>query len=48
MYYDVAFFRGLVERKVLPPKQLYWRVQAAFVICGNTLDGKSNRPLFNK
>ena len=46
MYYDVDFFRERVDRRVLPPRQLYWRVCAAFVIFGNKVDSKTNKPLF--
>ena len=47
MYYDVDFFRERVDRRVLPPRQLYWRVRAVFVIFGNKVDSKTNKPLFN-
>lgn len=47
MYYDVDFFRQRVDRRVLPPRQLYWRVRAVFAIFGDKEDSKLKRPLFN-
>ena len=46
MYYDVDFFRARVDRRVLPPRQLYWRVRAVFAIFGNKVDSKTKKPLF--
>ena len=46
MYYDVAWFRARVERVVLPPSQLYWRVRAVFEIYGPMQDQKTGKPLF--
>ena len=46
LYYDVAWFRARVERIVLPPSQLYWRVRAVFEICGPMQDQKAGKPLF--
>jgi hypothetical protein len=48
MYYQPRFFQELVERRVLPPRQLYWRVRAVYVKFGNRIDTKSRKPLFNK
>jgi hypothetical protein len=48
LYYNVKFFRDRVDRRVLPPKQLYWRVRAVYVLFGNKSDSKTNKPLFNK
>jgi hypothetical protein len=48
MYYKPRFFQELVERRVLPPRQLYWRVRAVYVKFGNRIDAKSKKPLFNK
>jgi hypothetical protein len=48
MYYDVDFFRQRVDRRVLPPRQLYWRVRAVFAVFGNKEDTKLKKPLFNK
>ena len=47
MYYNRAWFRERVERVVLPPSQLYWRVRAVFEIYGPMLDKKTGNPLFN-
>jgi hypothetical protein len=48
IYYKPEFFRKRVERIILPPRQLYWRVRAVYVRFGNKLDGKTGYPLFNK
>jgi hypothetical protein len=48
MYYSVDFFRELVERQILPPRQLYWRVRAVYVEFGNRVCSKSGKPLFGK
>jgi hypothetical protein len=48
MYYHPSFFAKGVERIVLPPHQLYWRVRAVFVTFGSKVDSKSGKPLFNK
>ena len=47
MYYDVNFFRQRVDRRILPPRQLYWRVRSVFVLFGAKVDSKSKMPLFN-
>jgi hypothetical protein len=47
MYYDVDFFRERVDRRVLPPRELYWRVRAVFAVFGNKVDSKTGKPLFN-
>lgn len=47
MYYDIDFFRQRVDRRILPPRQLYWRVRSVFVLFGGKLDSKSKMPLFN-
>ena len=47
MYFNSKFFRACVPRRMLPPKQLYWRVRAVFVTYGGKRDAKSNKPLFN-
>ena len=46
MYYDVDFFRQRVDRRILPPRQLYWRVRSVFILFGK-VDSKSKMPLFN-
>ena len=48
MYYNVDYFRKRVERIVLPPSKLYWRVRAVFELYGNKCDSKTGLPLFNK
>ena len=48
MYYDVDSFRQRVDRRILPPRQLYWRVRSLFVLFGDKVDSKSKLPLFNK
>lgn len=47
LYYDAKFFKDCVERIVLPPKQLYWRLRAVFMIFGDLKDPKTKKPLFN-
>jgi hypothetical protein len=47
MYFNVDFFRTRVDRRVLPPRLLYWRVRAVFAIFGNKVDSKTKTPLFN-
>jgi hypothetical protein len=37
-----------MERMILPPRQLYWRVRAVYVRFGNKIDSKTGLPLFNK
>jgi hypothetical protein len=48
MYFKPSFFSQRVERKQLPPSQLYWRVRAVFVAFGTKMDSSTGRPLFNK
>jgi hypothetical protein len=48
MYYSVDFFRELVERQILPPRQLCWRVRAVYVEFGNRVCSKSGKALFGK
>ena len=47
MYFDVKYFRKRVERNVLPPSKLYWRVRGVFAVFGNRIDTKLGKPLFN-
>ena len=47
-YFNARLFRECVERKVPSPKILYWRVRAVYALFGNMVDGKTNKPLFNK
>lgn len=47
MYFNAAFWKQCVNRRVLPPRLLYWRVRAVFVAYGNIIDPKSGLPLFN-
>jgi hypothetical protein len=48
MYYHPRFFQERVERRVLPPSKLYWRVRAVYVKFGHMCDSKAGKPLFNK
>ena len=48
LYYDVAWFRTRVERIVLPPSALYWRVRAVYELYGNMKDKKTDAPLFGE
>lgn len=48
MYYNVKAFRSVVDRRILPPRQLYWWVRAVFVQFGNQVDSKTKKPLFGK
>ena len=47
MYFNVKAVRACVDRRILPPKQLYWRVRAVFVIFGSKIDSRTKKPLFN-
>ena len=47
MYFNADFFKACVERRILPPKELYWRVRAVFVTFGDMIDAGTNKPLFN-
>jgi hypothetical protein len=48
LYFNPDFFRTRVERMILPPRQLYWRVRAVYVRFGDKIDSKTGLPLFNK
>ena len=48
MCYHVDFFRKRVDRRVLPPRQLYWRVRSVFVVFGSKIDSKTGKPLFHE
>ncbi|KAG7362391.1 3'-5' exonuclease [Nitzschia inconspicua] len=48
MFYNPTFFNRRVERIALPPRQLYYRVQAVMVAFGKRVDSKTKQPLFNK
>ena len=48
MYYDFAFFRDRVPRRVPPPAEHYRRVRAVFALFGPLLDSTTRRPLFNQ
>jgi hypothetical protein len=48
MYYNIDFFHKWVDWRVLPPRQLYWRVRTVYAVFGNKIDSKSKKPLFNK
>ena len=47
MYFNASFWKGCVDRRVLPPKLLYSRVRAVFVFCGTMIDSVTCMPLFN-
>ncbi|GFH49181.1 hypothetical protein CTEN210_05657, partial [Chaetoceros tenuissimus] len=48
LYFNSKIFRDCVDRKILPPEQLYWRLRAVFMTFGNLIDPRTNKPLFNK
>ena len=48
LYYHPRFFNERVERLILPPSQLYWRVRAVYLVFGEKRDSKSMKPLFDK
>jgi hypothetical protein len=48
LYYRPAFFKAFVDRCILPPQLLYWRVRAVFSVFGKIVDKKSGKPLFHK
>jgi hypothetical protein len=47
LFYKPSFFRLRVPRIALPPKQLYYRVRAVFVVFGDLKDSKTKQPLFD-
>lgn len=47
MYYNVRFFQKCIERRILPPAILYYRVRAVFIVYGDVVDSTTGRPLFN-
>lgn len=47
MYFNADFFKACIERRILPPQELYWRVRAVFVTFGDMIDAGTNKPLFN-
>jgi hypothetical protein len=48
LYYRPAFFKACVDRCILPPRLLYWRVRAVFSVFGKIVDKKLGKPLFHK
>ncbi|GFH52681.1 hypothetical protein CTEN210_09158 [Chaetoceros tenuissimus] len=48
LYFNSKLFRDCVDRKILQPEQLYWRLRAVFMTFGNLIDPRTNKPLFNK
>lgn len=48
MYFNPSFWKACIRRRILPPRLLYWRVRAVFVICGPMVDSATNCSLFNK
>jgi hypothetical protein len=47
LFFRPSFFQRLVERIVLPPSQLYWRVRSVFEVFGGKIDSETKTPLFN-
>ena len=47
MYFNAKFFKNCIKQRILPPKELYWRVRAVFVTFGDMGDADTNKPLFN-
>lgn len=47
MFFNPVYFQKKVDRIILPPSKLYWRVRAVYVKFGNKLDHKG-KPLFNR
>ena len=47
MYYNPAYFKKAVPRRVLPPSMLYWRVRAVYATYGPVRDATTGKPLFN-
>ena len=47
-YYRPDEIKKCVDRRVLPPSLLYWRVRAVFVSFGTKIDSSTKKPLFNK
>jgi hypothetical protein len=47
MYFNAKFFKKCIKQRILPPKELYWRVRAVFVTFGDMGDADTNKPLFN-
>ena len=46
--FGARLYRQCVERTVLSPKILYWRVRAVFALYGRMIDSKTKTPLFTK
>jgi hypothetical protein len=46
-YFNSRLFRECVDRKVPPPRILYWRVRAVYALYGPMIDSKTQQPLFN-
>jgi len=47
MYFNPGPYNGCVDRYAPSPKILYWRVRAVYALCGNIIDSKTKKPLFN-
>ena len=47
-YYNARMFRECVDRIIPPPRILYYRLRAVFVLFGDKVDSKTKLPLFNK
>jgi hypothetical protein len=48
LFFRPSYFQRLVERIVLPPSQLYWRVRCVFEVFGGKIDSETKVPLFNE
>ena len=46
-YFSPTLYRRCVDRCVPPPRILYWRVRAVYVIYENMIDSKTKKVLFN-
>eukprot|EP00986_Skeletonema_menzelii_P016211 scaffold13954_cov62-Skeletonema_menzelii.AAC.2 len=48
MLFSSTLFTDCVDRRIPPPRLLYFRVRAVFVLFGKMVDSESKKPLFNK
>eukprot|EP00986_Skeletonema_menzelii_P002826 scaffold824_cov151-Skeletonema_menzelii.AAC.1 len=48
MLFSPTLFTDCVDRPIPPPRLLYFRVRAVFVLFGKMVDSESKKPLFNK
>ena len=47
LFFQPSWFCSCVRRRVLPPSKLYWRLRIVFALCGNKVNPKDGKPLFN-